>query len=180
METNYKYSFVPLPNDTRIFHFRAPASRPLSCMLFMCLYFQWNHAIHAVLQNAASKLCSINIEYKRNICNTYIKLKIRTKWTPSTALPHPQKQKVTSWDRLLPPVHPRHLGSHWPECLSFFSFTFSVWSHMYAFLYTIQFDFALWIRWHIFIWDMGSFFFNVYLLVYFWLCWVFAAAQALP
>ena len=89
METNYKYSFVPLPNDTRIFHFRAPASRPLSCMLFMCLYFQWNHAIHAVLQNATSKLCSINIEYKRNICNTYIQLKIRTLCGRQWALQQP-------------------------------------------------------------------------------------------
>ena len=95
MEKNYKYSFVPLPNDTGIFHFRAPASRPLSWVLFMCLYFQWNHAIHAILQNATSKLCSTNIEYKKNFCDTYIKLKVRAKCTLITAPPHPQKQRVT-------------------------------------------------------------------------------------
>ena len=155
MGKNYKYSFVPLPNDVGIFTSELLSPDPFP-VLFMCLYFQWNHAIHDVLQNATSKLCSINIEYKRNVCNTYIKLKIRTKWTPSTAPPQPQKQKVAS-ETVCCPRPSCHLGSHWPECLSFLSFTFLVWSHMYAFLYTIQFDFALWIRWHIFVWDVGTF-----------------------
>ena len=43
------------------------------------------------------------MQYKKNFCDTYIKLKVRAKCTPSTAPPHPQKQRVTGWDCLLPP-----------------------------------------------------------------------------
>lgn len=36
-----------------------------SVIYIMCLYFQWNHTIHTILQNATSKLCLINIECKK-------------------------------------------------------------------------------------------------------------------
>lgn len=36
----------------------------LGVIYIMCLYFQWNHTVHASLQNATSKLCLINMDYK--------------------------------------------------------------------------------------------------------------------